>query len=161
MESLISTYHDHITAHDPEGQWQQLKAGMDAQNLRFGQRYVCNVLRPLFMARATYDHVIHASSLFYGAIWVMYHWLMADATLRSRMGLSRVEEAAIQVDSGYPAPDGVGRLDGFIDTHGVLRFVEYNADSPGGLAFGHELGELFDTLPTMKTMSKKLEYLLY
>lgn len=155
MDSLISSYHDHLAAHDPRSQWEQLKAGMEAHHLRFRDRSICSVLRPLFMSRADYDRVIHASTLFYSAIGVMHHWLMADEKMRTQMGLSRVEEAALHIDPGFPAPDGIGRLDGFIDSYGVLRFVEYNADSPGGLAFGHKLGELFSQLPTMKALGKE------
>ncbi len=155
MDSLISFYHEHLATHDPQSQWEELKAGMEAHNLRFRDRYICTVLRPMFMSRADYDRVIHASTLFYGAIGVMHHWLMADEKMRAQMGLSKVEEAAIHLDPGFPAPDGIGRLDGFIDTNRVLRFVEYNADSPGGLAFGHELGDLFANLPTMKAIRKE------
>ncbi len=153
MQSLIQAYHDHLATNDPRAQWEQLVAGMDTHNLRFGTRYVCTVLRPMFMSRADYNKVMHAATVFYSAVGLMHHWLMADDDLRARMGLSELEEQALQIDPGFPAPDGVGRLDGFIDTNGVLRFVEYNSDSPGGLAFGHILGELFGQLPTMRAMA--------
>lgn len=151
---MIEAYHDLLLAGDPLGEWAHLTEGMAHHNLRFGERYVCNVLRPMLLPRAQYEAVIAASADFYGAIGVLYEWLMADDTLRARMGLNEVEEAAIQLDPGYPSPDGVGRLDGFLDTAGTLRFVEYNADSPGGLAFGQALGALFMELPTMRRFAE-------
>lgn len=151
---MIGAYHDLLRAGDPLGEWAQLVEGMERDNLRFGERYICDVLRPLLLPRAQYEAVAAASSDFFGAIGVLYEWLMADDALRARMGLSEVEEAAIQLNPGYPSPDGVGRLDGFLDTAGTLRFVEYNADSPGGLAFGQALGELFMELPTMRRFAE-------
>lgn len=148
--SLISQYHDLLTASDPKAEWEELVDGMQAQNLRFGTQYVCNVLRPCLLAHARYAEFRAQSHAFFGAIRTMYDWLMEDATLRGEIGLSDVEEAALVIEPGFASPDGIGRLDGFIDTGGTLRFVEYNADSPGGLGFGHVLGDLFKSLPTMQ-----------
>lgn len=154
-DSLITDYHELLAAGDPAAEWEQLRAGMEARTLRFGERYVCQVLRPLLLHRSAYESVMAASADFYGAIQRLYHWLMEDGALRARMGLSEVEEAALHLDPGFPSPDGIGRLDGFIDTSGALRFVEYNADSPGGIAFGAALGELFAALPTMRRFGER------
>ncbi|HEX8681041.1 MAG TPA: hypothetical protein VF707_01925 [Ardenticatenaceae bacterium] len=152
---FVTEYHDLLVSGDPLAEWEQFKAGMEAHNLRFKERYVCNVLRPFLLPRARYDEVVRATDAFFGAIRTLYGWLMEDAALRARVGLTEVEEAALHVDPGFPSPDGIGRLDGFLDPQGTLRFVEYNADSPGGLAFGPALGDLFMALPTMRRFAER------
>lgn len=147
---FVTEYHDLLASGDALAEWQQFTAGMDAYTLRFGERYVCNVLRPFLLPRAQFEGVARASADFFGAIRTLYGWLVADDALRARLGLTDAEEAAIQIDPGFPSPDGIGRLDGFLDLDGTLRFVEYNADSPGGLAFGQALGQLYLALPTMQ-----------
>lgn len=150
---LWERYHAALAAGDPAGEWEQLQAGMQQERLMFRDRPICTVLRPLLMARAEFERIRLASEQFYTAIGRLYDMLLADDTLRARMGLLPVEEEALALDPGFPSPDGVGRLDGFLDRSGTLRFVEYNADSPGGLGFGHRLAELFTTLPTMRAFA--------
>jgi glutathionylspermidine synthase len=154
-DRLIAEYHDLLVAGDPRAEWEQLAAGMAAEQLRFRDRYLCNVLRPLLLPRARYQEVVEASGAFYGAIRALNEWLMEDESLRARMGLSPLEEAAIAIDPGFPSPDGIGRLDGFLDLAGNLRFVEFNSDSPGGMAYGQVLAELFLTLPVMKQFGER------
>ncbi len=152
---LVADYHALLAEGDPLAEWEQLRAGMEAHGLRFRERYICNVLRPLLVPRARWEAVAAASHDFFGAIATLYRWLMEDEALRAQVGLSEVEEAALHIDPGFPSPDGIGRLDGFLDPQGTLRFVEYNADSPGGLAFGHALADLFEQLPTMQRFAAR------
>ncbi len=154
-QDLVATYHDLLLAGDPLAEWEQLRTGMEALNLRFKERPICNVLRPLLLERSRFEMVEAASTHFFGAIRTLYDWLMEDAALRAQVGLTDIEEAALHLDPGFPSPDGIGRLDGFLDTQGTLRFVEYNADSPGGMAFGHALADLFLPLPTMRRFAEQ------
>ncbi|MGH2541661.1 MAG: circularly permuted type 2 ATP-grasp protein [Ardenticatenaceae bacterium] len=153
IKEIIAEYHELLAAGDAGAEWEQLQAGMERSSLRFRERYVCNVLRPLLLSRAHYEEVMRASTDFFGAIRTLYGWLLEDEGLRARLGLLEVEEAAIRIEPGFPSPDGIGRLDGFLDASGRLRFVEYNADSPGGMAFGHVLAQLFLALPTMQRIA--------
>jgi hypothetical protein len=154
-DRLIAEYHDLLVEGDPHAEWERLATGMEAQQLRFRDRYLCNVLRPLLLPRAKYREVVHASAAFYGAIGTLFEWLVEDEALRARMGLSAVEEAALAIDPGFPSPDGIGRLDGFLDLGGNLRFVEFNSDSPGGMAYGQILADLFLSLPVMQQFGER------
>ena len=154
MSDLHTPYHELLAAGDPLGEWEALQDGMRARGLTFGARPVCTVLRPMLIERARLDGLLAQSRAFYGALGALYRRLMADDALRATVGLTEVEEAALHIEPGFASPDGIGRLDAFVDEGGTLRFVEYNADSPGGLAFGHALGELFLGLPTMRTYAE-------
>ncbi|MCB0077538.1 MAG: hypothetical protein KDD73_08925 [Anaerolineales bacterium] len=148
--ALIARYHALLSEGDAPAEWAQMQAGMADRHLTFGSRPICTVLRPLLVTRRDYDAVQRASTLLFGALTTLYRWLMSDDELRRQAGLPAVAEAALHVEPGYDSPDGIGRLDGFFTTEGQIQFVEYNADSPGGLLFGHELAELFEQLPTMR-----------
>ena len=142
--ALIARYHALLSEGDAPAEWAQMQAGMADRHLTFGSRPICTVLRPLLVTRRDYDAVQRASTLLFGALTTLYRWLMSDDELRRQAGLPAVAEAALHVEPGYDSPDGIGRLDGFFTTEGQIQFVEYNADSPGGLLFGHELAELFE-----------------
>ena len=58
-------------------------------------------------------------------------------------------------DPGFRAASPSARLDGFIGEDGVIRFVEYNAESPAGMAYNDELAQVFASLPVMKAFRKK------
>ena len=149
-DSLVTAYHDLLGEGDPLAEWEQLQEGMAAHHLYFGSRPVCSVLRPFLLPTQEYARVRRAAFHFFGALTTLYHWLMADDGMRHQVGLRAVEEAALHVEPGYDSPDGIGRLDGFFTTDGGIQFVEYNADSPGGLLYGHELATLFEQLPTLR-----------
>ncbi|MDQ4077603.1 MAG: hypothetical protein M3220_15320, partial [Chloroflexota bacterium] len=155
MGRLVEEYHSLLVGGDPAGEWEGLREGMEARGLRFKERYICNVLRPFLLPEGHFAEVAAVSEDFFGAIRTLYQWLMEDGALRAQVGLSEVEEAALHIEPGFPSPDGIGRLDGFLDREGTLRFVEYNADSPGGMAFGQALAELFLEMPTMQRFAAR------
>jgi uncharacterized circularly permuted ATP-grasp superfamily protein len=81
--------------------------------------------------------------------------LYVDANLRAKLHLTPDTEAALQIETGYGAADVSARLDGFLGPQGSFNFVEYNADSPGGIGFGDVLADVFLSLPILKEFSKK------
>jgi hypothetical protein len=68
---------------------------------------------------------------------------MADEKLRAELSLAPEEERLISIAHGFGAPDASGRLEASFDSGGEFRFVEYNAEPPGGLLYGDALGEIF------------------
>ncbi|HYN89340.1 MAG TPA: hypothetical protein VER55_12455 [Ardenticatenaceae bacterium] len=146
----IEHYHELLAAGDPLAEWEQFREAMAARNLRFRERYVCNVLRPAFVTRDRYARLAGAATAFLQALRRVNTVLMAEPELRRRIGLTADEERVVLLDPGFPSPDGFTRLDGFLDETGDLRFIEYNAESPGGLAFADALSDIFEQLPTFQ-----------
>lgn len=153
--AAIEDYHTLLATADPLAEWEQLRLALDQRNLRFKERYICNVLRPVLMSRAQYEQVRVAGEGFLRAVALVYQMLMADPTLRQRIGLTPEEEQLVQLDPGYPSPDGFTRLDGFLNEAGDLRFIEYNAESPGGLAFADALSDVFEGLPSFRHVASR------
>ena len=123
--------------------------------LSVGGRPVCNVLRPYFIDSAVYSQITNASTLLMRGIATLCRHLMERPELRKNMDLSPVEEAIIHVNTGFGLPDVSARLDGFLSADNHYCFLEYNADSPGGIGYGDVLGELFAATPLMQEFSRR------
>lgn len=110
------------------------------ERLAFGDRPVCSVLRPLILDRAMYDRLIEDATVVVDRL----HAAAASSAAREFLAFGPAEEALFALDPPDLLPDILGRLDAFIATDGRARFIEYNGESPGGMAFGDALGRAFD-----------------
>lgn len=124
-----------------------------ARRLTFGDRLVCSVLRPYLISAADYRLVQRAAGRIVGALARLDQALAANSRLRALVGLSADEEAIVSLPVGYRHPDVSARLDSFFADRDNLWFIEYNAESPGGLAFGDVLGEAFAEFPVMRQVA--------
>jgi uncharacterized circularly permuted ATP-grasp superfamily protein len=132
-----------------------LAEGTERRKLSFHGRPTCTVLRPYFISESTYSFVRNASTLVLHGIATLRERLLTDSILRRELDLSTEEEEIIRIDPGGQNPDASARLDGFLTGDGQFHFVEYNADSPGGIAFGAELGDLFQSMPIFHAFASR------
>lgn len=153
-ERAIEDYHLMLDESSIEQAAETLQAGIERHRLSFGDRPICNVLRPFLLTSAQYDRVQYGSTMVLSAIWRLGRALIEDPELRSSLELTPDEEEIISIDPGYAAPDASGRLDAFFGPDGEFRFVEYNADSPGRLLFGDVLSEIFLEMDVVRRFSK-------
>jgi hypothetical protein len=122
---------------------EKLSEGTVKYNLRYGDRPVCAVLRPLFVTERQYERVRRDATLALSAIERLCRALMADEKLRAELGLTPEEERLISITPGFGSPDASGRMEASFDTSGEFHFVEYSAAPPGGLLYGDALSEIF------------------
>jgi uncharacterized circularly permuted ATP-grasp superfamily protein len=132
-----------------------LTEGQRKRRLVFGDRPLCVSLRPNLISDWQYAAVNEASQTIYAALGRLERALLADEDLRRLLDLEPQEEALALRDPGFRAASPSARLDGFIGEDGVIRFVEYNAESPAGMAYNDELAQVFASLPVMKMFRKK------
>jgi hypothetical protein len=132
-----------------------LSAGQRARRLVFGDRPLCVALRPNLIARWQYDAITRASESLYAAFGRLEQALLKDDDLRLLLDLDPREAELALADPGFRASSPSARLDGFVGDDGVIRFVEYNAESPAGMAYNDELSAVFATLPVMKAFKKR------
>lgn len=155
VKEAISYYHDLLSGNYLSSTRQTLVEGTEKRRLSFSGRPTCTVLRPHFIDEETYSYVQGASTLVIRGISLLRRRLMSDAKLRAELDLSPDEEQIIRIDAGDWNPDASARLDGFLADDGQFQFVEYNADSPGGIGFGAELGDLFESMPLFRKFSDR------
>ena len=132
-----------------------LTEGQRARRLVFGERPLCVALRPNLISRPQYDAITKASETLYGALGKLERALLRDDDLRRELDLEAVEAELALADPGFTASSPAARLDGFVGEDGVIRYVEYNAESPAGMAYNDELSAVFATLPVMKAFTKR------
>ena len=131
-----------------------LAEGQRARRLVFGDRPLCVALRPNLISRWQYDAIGRASEVLYGALDRLERAVLADEDLRRELELDPREAELALADPGFRASSPAARLDGFVGPDGTIRFVEYNAESPAGMAYNDELTEVFATLPVMRAYRK-------
>jgi len=131
-----------------------LKERMQAEHLVEGGRLICPFLRPHFITRRQYDNLVRAAEALFSAIDRVKQMVLADPALLNRMELLPAEKMLATLDPGYPFLS----VTSLFDTHlnnGSLAFVEYNADTAAGVAYGEVLAEIFYDSPPVKEFRKR------
>ena len=132
-----------------------LTEGQRKRRLVFGDRPLCVSLRPNLISEWQYAAVNAAAEAIYAALGRLERALLVDEDLRRELDLDPREEALALRDPGFRAASPSARLDGFVGEDGVIRFVEYNAESPAGMAYNDELAQVFASLPVMKRFRER------
>ena len=130
-----------------------LAEGQRERRLMFGERPLCVALRPQMLTRKRFDQAVAAAEGVYSALAALERAVLRDANLRQELGLEDEEERLAMADPGFKSSSPAVRLDSFFA--GQVRFVEYNAESPAGMAYSDNLAAIFAQLPVMKAFRKQ------
>jgi uncharacterized circularly permuted ATP-grasp superfamily protein len=130
-----------------------LAAGQRERHLMFGERPLCVCLRPQLMTRKRYEQAVAAAQGVHGALRALEKAILKDDELRRELGLEPEEERLAMVDPGFRHSSPSVRLDSFFADE--VRFVEYNAESPAGMAYSDNLAAIFSRLPVWKAFRKQ------
>ena len=133
----------------------RLDEAMRQAGLCYGERPVCKVLRPMFLDQASWDDLRDRADRLTHAIHAAFEKLRRDPALVAAAGFSAADSRFYDLNGGWQGHDLLGRLDGFLGDDDRCRFIEYNAESPGGMAFGEALGIIFDDLPPMAELRQR------
>jgi hypothetical protein len=127
---------------------------MEGARLTVGGRPLTPFLRPNFITRRQYDALVKTGESLICAIDRMQAMALATPALLARMELLPAEKMLAAVDPGYSMPAVTSRLDSHLH-NASLQVVQYNADSPTGLAYADALAEIFYDAPPVKEFRKK------
>lgn len=156
LGEAIARYHK-ILEGDPyrDLEWAEaLQARMKASHLMAGNRPVSPVLRPHFITRRQYATLVKAAEALFGAIHRVEQLALERPQLLARMQLLPAEKMLAGVDPGYSFVSVTSLLDTNLH-NGSLRFVDYNSETPLGVAFGEALDNLFYDAPPVREFRKK------
>jgi uncharacterized circularly permuted ATP-grasp superfamily protein len=124
-------------------------------NLFFGDRPLCGVLRPRFLTLEQYRHIAHACNLVGSAFEKLRVAAMQNSALRAQFGLQGWEEQLVHSDPGFEHASPTSRLDAFYAPgEGGLKFTEFNAETPAGGAYNDALSRAMLALPVMHEFSR-------
>jgi Circularly permuted ATP-grasp type 2 len=130
-----------------------LAQGQRERRLMFGDRPLSIALRPQFLTRQRYERALAAANGVHSALAALERAVLKDEGLRSELGLEPEEERLALADPGFRSSSPSARLDSFYARE--VRFVEYNAESPAGMAYGDNLAGIFAGLPIMKAFRRR------
>lgn len=149
-QDAISTYLDAFEG-DPDGAQSTVRA-IHAYQLRrglvVGGRPLCTVARPRFLARSRAERLGRCAGTLSALFERAGSHLLSSSRLLDRMGATELERSLWEVNPGYEGFAVTSRLDSFFAGDDPT-FIEYNAESPAGIAFCDELATMFSHLPGM------------
>ena len=157
VREAIDAYHEILRPEVAADSHAVLEAQVRKRDLLFGDRPLCTVLRPRFMAPAQYRLLQRRAGALMGAFARAHAAAVADPRVRVQFRLTPWEEELVLDDPGFPWPSPVSRLDAFFAGDDGLRFTEYNAETPAGPSFNDVLTEMFYALPAMREFTKRWE----
>jgi len=132
---------------------EQLRTEQARRRLSFGERPLSISLRPNLISRDRYAEAMGAAKALHGALARLERALLADPALRAQLDLQPEEERLALADPGSRASSTSSRLDSFFGRQ--VRYVEYNAESPAGIAYEDNLAQAFEGLPVMRAFRKR------
>ena len=132
---------------------QALSDGQRERRLMFGERPLCVAMRPQLLTSRRYQQAVSAAEGVASALAALEKVVLQDTELRRELGLESEEERLAMADPGFKFSSPSVRLDSFFADE--VRFVEYNAESPAGMAYSDNLTDVFKQLPVMKAFRKR------
>lgn len=156
LDEAIARYHKILQSEPYRSlSWvSEMRGQMEAEQLFSGGRLLCPFLRPNLVTRRQYDALVKTSETLLSAVDRMQHMVLANPALMNRLELLPAEKMLASIDPGYKTLEVTSRLDSHM-SNGSLRLVQYNADSPAGVAWADGLSEIFYQAPPMKEFRKK------
>jgi len=131
-----------------------LRQRMAEHGLVVSGRPVCPVLRPHFLSARQYASLTKASESLMTSIHRVKQLALATPAIQSRMELLPAEKMLASIDPGYSYLSVASLLETYVN-NGSLRFMEYVADAPMGMAYSEVLATLFLETAPVKEFKKK------
>ncbi|HKW40998.1 MAG TPA: hypothetical protein VJN39_07110 [Gemmatimonadales bacterium] len=158
VQRAVDHYHELLNDELAGESQQALDAELRRRGLFFGERPLCTVLRPRFLAPQHYRFLRSAGAVLLRAFDRAYRAALASDVVRRQFGLAEWEEALLQPDPGFPEPSPTSRIDAFyVPERSSLRVTEYNGETPAGTAYNDALSEAFLALPVMRRFLRRFD----
>lgn len=115
------------------------------RNCTFQGRPMPTLLKPVFISLDQARNLRHTVDLICGALIKFIKFYLENEQVRSIMKFSRQENQLFFLDPGYSIPLVIARLDAFMNDDSI-KFLEFNCDSPAGIAYADIIEEGFREL---------------
>jgi hypothetical protein len=114
--------------------YQRLCTFLLEQNCTFRGKPMPTLLKPNFISPGQQGLLVRSVELMGRILTRFIALYLSDAGVRKIMDFSEREEELFRIDPGYKNPLVISRLDAFLNGNN-LRFLEFNCDSPAGIAY--------------------------
>jgi len=123
-------------------------------DIRYSNRTIPTFLRPCFISNAQRQEICNSSQILLGCAERFIEHYVKDETARTAIGLTEQEEKFALMDSGLQRNVVVARPDSFMFGDS-LKYLEFNSDSPAGVAWTDLHEQVFLELPHMRELSRE------
>ena len=113
------------------------------------ERPLCGVLRPRFLSSRRRDRLTALAEALARLLERIGMDILQSSHLLDLIGASDAERAIWAIEPGFQGLTLTSRLDSFM-VDDQPRFIEYNAESPAGIAFCDILLDIFNRLPPVR-----------
>lgn len=112
-------------------------------------RPICPFLRPHFIARSQYEKIVRAAEILGEAFERLTDAALETKEIFDELDLTEKEEQMARINPGYKRLCVSSRLDAFFDGDD-FKFLEYNAESPAGIADQMQMEKSVELVPQVK-----------
>jgi uncharacterized circularly permuted ATP-grasp superfamily protein len=147
ISSLNSTYLFQLEKHriDPDRQLRLLNQFLLKHNCTFSGKPMPTLLKPNFVSKKQLQKLKLTVEVMSSALDKFIDLYMEDEEVRNIMKFSAPENELFRIEPGYQKPVVISRLDAFLNEYSV-KFLEFNCDSPAGIAYADVLEEGFSEM---------------
>lgn len=156
LEKAIADYHALIAQNltDAEEQLTLLQHLQIDRKVTFGDRPMAHSLRPTLMTEATYNVVQDRVYLIRQAFLdIAARHFNDEEVLKKELGMEDWEIELAAIPTNVIRLAALSRMDSFL-TKDSFKFVEINGENPAGIAYLHELGQIYRELPIFQQFEK-------
>src|SRR3982074_436017 len=132
---------------------ERFREGQLRRRLTFGDRTVSIALRPNLLTRERHAAAMTAARSIHGALRRLEQALLRNPKLREEPDIDPEDERLALAEPGFRSSSPSSRLDSFFSDK--VRYVEYNAESPAGMAYEDMMAEVFSQLPVLRAFRKR------
>ena len=147
ISSLNSAYLFQLEKHrvDPDSHLRLLNQFLLKHNCTFSGKPMPTLLKPNFVSKKQLQKLKLTVEVMSTALDKFIDLYMGNEEVRHIMKFSALENELFGIDPGYQKPLVISRLDAFLNEYSV-KFLEFNCDSPAGMAYADILEEGFKEL---------------
>ena len=147
ISSLNSAYLFQLEKHrnDPDKQFRLLNQFLLTHNCTFRGKPMPTLLKPNFVSKQQLQKLKRTVEVMSTALDKFINLYMRNEEVRHIMKFSGLENELFGIDPGYQKPLVISRLDAFLSDYSV-KFLEFNCDSPAGMAYADILEDGFREL---------------
>lgn len=150
VAAAIAAWHEGLSPALAEESSTWLSDQLRRRGLFFGDRPLCNVLRPRFLSPAQYAMLQKRVGVLLGAFDTVLRAALATPALLEQFRPHDWERTLV-IEEPRIAASPVSRIDAFFDpVDGRMRITEYNAETPAGSGYHDALTELFLSIPAAR-----------
>jgi uncharacterized circularly permuted ATP-grasp superfamily protein len=147
ISSLNSAYLSALEKHrmDPGSQLRLLNKFLLDNNCTFSGQPMPTLLKPNFVSSKQLFMLKQTVGIMSTALDKFINLYLGNEEVRHIMKFSALENELFRIEPGYQKPLVISRLDAFL--HGdAIKFLEFNCDSPAGIAYADILEDGFREL---------------